>query len=314
MLKAKKNTSVVVAAKKKPMSRRRIAFIIACCIFPVLNWLVFYIYVNLSSFTLAFTNKDGVLTLANFIRFWKELRNPLSDISIAFRNTFLTFGINLITYPLKVLVAYFIYKKVPGAALYRILFFVPKMLFDVAEIMIITKLLSPQGFIAQGIGEWLNLGHVPELLADSRFANTTVFAHLLWSGFAGNLIIWGGTFARIPEELSECGRIDGTTWWTEFTKITVPLVWPQIALDLVLSFCGIFSASGAVFLLTKGNYGTMTLTAWMYLQVYNVSAGVGSTNAFNYLSAVGFVLTFVSIVISLIVRRYTDKAFDDVQF
>ena len=314
MAEAKQNTPVPVKVKKKPMSKRRIAFILACCAIPVLNWLVFYVYVNLSSFTMAFTDKNGVFTLNNFVRFWKDLHNPVSDISIAFRNTFLTFGINFLAYPFKVLVAYFIYKKVPGAGLYRILFFVPKMLFDVAEIMIVTKLLSPQGFIAQGVGEWANLSYVPDLMADSRFANKTVLAHMLWAGFAGNLIIWGGTFARIPEELSECGRIDGTTWWTEFTKITVPLVWPQIALDLVLSFCGIFSASGAVFLLTKGNYGTMTLSAWMYLQVYNVSSGVGSSNVFNYMSAVGFVLTVISISISLIVRRYTDKVFDDVQF
>lgn len=307
-------TQVVSLNPKKKVNKRRILFILCCCTLPVLNWLVFYIYVNFSAFTMAFTNKEGVFTLEHFVRLWDEIHDSTSDLSIAFRNTFLTFALTMISYPFKVLVAYFLYKKVPGSSLYRILFFVPKMLFDVAEMMIISKLLSPQGFIAQGIQDWLNLSYTPELLADSQFANKTVLFHFLWAGFAGNLIVWGGTFARIPVELSEGCRVDGANWWTEFTKVTIPLVWPQMALDLVFSFAGIFSATGAVFLLTKGQYGTMTLSSWMYLKVYNVSVGTGSTNVFNYMSAVGLVLTVLSVAISLGVRKWTDGKFDDVTY
>lgn len=307
-------TQVVSFNRKKPMKPRRVAFILACCVLPVLNFLVFYVYVNFSAFFMAFTNKDGVFTLENFVRLWNELRTEDSEISIALRNTLITFVINLLRYPPSVLVSYFLYKKIPGSSLYRILFFVPKMLFDVAETMIIIRLLSPQGFIAQGLKDMLDLSYVPELLADSQFANLTIFAHFLWAGFAGNLIIWGGTFARIPVELSESCRVDGATWWQEFTKVTIPLVWPQVALDLVFGFVGLFSASGAVFLFTKGQYGTMTLSCWLYLKTYNVTAGVGSTNAFNYMSAVGLVMTVISVAISLYVRKITDAKFSGVEY
>ena len=104
--------------KKKRMTR--IAFILFCCTIPVINWLIFYVYANLSSFTMAFTNKDGVLSFDNFVRFWEELNNQNSDIRIAIRNTFLTFALMFVTFPFKVLVSYFLYKKVPGASVYRI--------------------------------------------------------------------------------------------------------------------------------------------------------------------------------------------------
>ncbi|MBQ2986468.1 MAG: sugar ABC transporter permease [Tyzzerella sp.] len=303
-----------VFRKGKPINKRRVLFVICCCILPVINWLIFYVFANLSSFVMAFTNKDGVLSFDNFIRFWDELTNPASDIRIAFRNTFLTFAIVLVSFPFKVLVSYFIYKKIPLAGVYRILFFLPSIIFSVALAMIFQKIISVNGFIAEWVQDWLNLATPPELLADSRYANTVVLLHMMWLSFPGDLIIWGGTFTRIPNDVLESGQIDGVNWWQEFTLITVPMVWPTVALQMVLMFCGIFGASGAVFLLTKGMYGTMTLSAWMYLQLLNMSGNQYTSNAYNYMSAVGLVITVIAIAISLGIRKWTDKAFEEVEF
>lgn len=300
--------------KKKPMEKKLVLFILFCTIVPVLHFLIFYVYTNFSAFTMAFTDKNGTLSFDNFTRFFKEFSLPTSTIRIAFRNTFLTFGIGLLTFPFKVLVSYFIYKKVPGHKVFRILFFIPTIVFSVAVSMVFTRLVSVDGVIAQWIGEALNLGYTPDLLGDSRFANITVLANLLWLSFPGDLIIWGGTFARIPEEVLESAKIDGATWWTEFTRITVPLVWPTVALQMVLTFSGLFSASGNVFLLTGGEYDTMTLNAWMYLELYNSSGNQYTSNVYNYLSAVGLMLTVVAVTISLLVRKFTDKVFTDVEF
>ncbi len=280
----------VQTKKKKKMTKTRIAFILFACSFPVLNWLVFYVYANLSSFTMAFTNKDGILSLDNFLRFGQEFVNGASDIRIAIRNTFITFGILLVTYPFKVLVSYFIYKKVPGAKIYRVLFFLPTIIFSVAVSMIFKRMVGVQGPIAQWVQDFCNLEATPELLADSRFANIVVLLHMVWLQFPGDLVIWGGTFARIPEDVLESGRIDGVNWWGEFTKIIVPMVWPTVSLQMVLMFCGIFGASGAVFLLTGGGYGSMTISTWMYNQLLNMSGSQYTSNAYNYLSSVGLVL------------------------
>lgn len=296
------------------MEKKLVLFILFCTIVPVLHFLIFYVYTNFSAFTMAFTDKNGTLSFDNFTRFFKEFSLPTSTIRIAFRNTFLTFGIGLLTFPFKVLVSYFIYKKVPGHKVFRILFFIPTIVFSVAVSMVFTRLVSVDGVIAQWIGEALNLGYTPDLLGDSRFANITVLANLLWLSFPGDLIIWGGTFARIPEEVLESAKIDGATWWTEFTRITVPLVWPTVALQMVLTFSGLFSASGNVFLLTGGEYDTMTLNAWMYLELYNSSGNQYTSNVYNYLSAVGLMLTVVAVTISLLVRKFTDKVFNDVEF
>ena len=300
--------------KKKRTDKEKVIFILFCITIPIIQWLIFYVYANVDSIFMAFRDSNGALTMENFKRFFVELKTPSSDIRLAFKNTFITFLILLVTYPFKVLVSYFLYKKVPGSAVFRVLFFLPSILFLVCTAMVFTRFVGTTGIIAKAVQEMLHLDYVPELLADSRFANIVVLLNMVWLGFPGDLIIWGGTFARIPNEVLESGKIDGVNWWTEFTKIMVPLVWPTLSLQMILMFCGIFGASGQVFLLTGGGYGTITLSVWMYKVVLENSGNMYTSNVYNYLSAVGLMITIVAVTMSLCIRKFTDKAFDDVDF
>ena len=300
--------------KKKRMSRTRVLFLVFCVTLPLLNFIIFYLYPNFSSFTMAFTNARGEWGLDNFARFGRELMRPESDLRYALKNTFLTFAILFVSFPLKVLVSYFIYKKVPGYGFYRVVFFLPTIIMPLAVAIIFERMVGVNGFIAQMIGNRMGLDYVPELLADSRFANITVLTHMVWLGFPGDLIIWGGTFSRIPEDMLESAKIDGVTWWTEFTKIIVPLVWPTVALQMILLICGLFGSSGQVWLLTEGQYGTMTMSSWLYKMLYENSGSNYTSNVYNYLSAVGLIITTIAITLSTITRRYTSKAFKEVEF
>lgn len=303
-----------IRSKNGKINKIRLCFILFAITVPIINWLIFYVGTNLSSILMAFTDSRGKLSIDNFIRLADEFRLPSSQIREALVNTFITFGVLVITFPLKVLVSYFMYKKIPFYRFYRIVFFFPTIIFSVAVALVFNQLVGVHGAIAQTLQEWMHLEYTPELLADSDFANITVLLNMVWLQFPGDLIIWGGTFARIPEDVLESARIDGVNWWTEFTKITVPMVWPTFALQMVLLFCGIFSSSGNVFLLTGGSYGTMTLSAWMYLTLYNNSGSMYTSNVYNYMSAVGLVITAIAVTISLAIRRVTDKVFDEVEY
>ncbi len=292
----------------------RVLFILFCTVVPVIQWLMFYVYTNFSSIAMAFTGQDGKFSLENFVRFFDEFSKPTSTIREAFRNTFITFGVLLVTFPFKVMVSYFIYKKVPFARFYRISFFLPAIIFSVAWNLAFTTLIGVDGPIAKAVGEMLGLDYVPELLADSRFANWVVILSLMWTSFPGDLIIWGGTFARIPEDVLDAAKIDGVSWFQEFTRIIVPMVWPTVGLQMTLLVCGIFAASGSVFLLTKGQFGTMTLSAWMYIELLNASGTRYTSNVYNYMSAVGLILTVVSVVLAVFVRRFAEKQFEEVEY
>ena len=300
--------------RKKPIEWNKVLFILFGITIPIVQWLIFYVYGNISSFALAFTSSEGTFTLDNFTRFFSEFSLPTSDIRIAVKNTLLTFAILFITYPFKVLVSYFLYKKIPGAGFYRMAFFIPMVIFSVCINLMFTRVIGTDGFVAQKIGEWLGMEAAPTFLADERFANTVVLLQMMWLGFPGDLIIWGGTFSRIPDDVLEAGAMDGANWWTEFTKIIVPMVWPTVALQMILMFCHLFQSSGNVFLLTKGEYGTMTISCWMYLKLLGDAGARFTSTVYNYLSAVGLITTVIAIAISFVVRHFTDKMFDEVEF
>lgn len=298
----------------KIKNKYRVPFILFCMVPPLISFLIFYVYVNFSSFGMAFMNSAGEFSLEQFARIIQEFQMPSSKIREALINTLLTFGILLIAYPFKVLVSYFIYKKIPFAGFYRIVFFLPTIIFSVCIALVFTRVVGPNGVLAEMIGKVAHLESTPELLADSRFANATVLLNMIWLQFPGDLIIWGGTFARVPEEVLESGRIDGVSWWSEFTKIIVPMVWPTVALQMILMFCALFNSTGQVFLLTNGQYGTMTLSAWMYIFLTEHAGANYHSNVYNYLSAVGLVMTVVAVAISMIARKMSDKVYNDVEF
>lgn len=300
--------------KRKKRTTRQIIFICCGLFFPIFNFILFYIVPNGSAFLMAFQDKNGSWGFDNFLRFFKEFSATDSSLRMALRNTLITFAILLVAYPFKVMVSYFIYKKVPFAGFYRIIFFLPTIIFSVATAMVFQQLVAPTGFIAEWVQKAAGLEYTPELLADSRFANFTIWAQMLWLGFPGDLIIWGGTFARIPQDVLESGQIDGVNWFTEFTRIIVPMVWPTVSLNMVLMFCGILGAGGAVFLLTGGEYGTMTIPCWLYLQMYKLSGDAYTSNVYNYMSAVGLIITVISVMLATIIRKFADKAFTEVEF
>lgn len=300
--------------RKKKKEKSEVLFIISGLIIPILTFVIFYVIPNFSAFFMGFMDRNGSFSLENFRRVFETFAKPDGDLTIALKNTLLTFLIIVASFPFKVLVSYFIYKKIPFSGFYRIVFFLPTIIFSVAINLVFNQLIGTNGFIAQTIGKMAGLDYAPELLADSRYANWVILLQMIWLGFPGDLIIWGGTFARIPTDVLESGQIDGVNWWTEFTKIIVPMVWPTVGLQMVLMACGLFSASGNVFLLTKGEFGTMTFTAWMYLQMYNHSGPTYTSNVFNYLSAVGLLITVVAIALSIGIRKFADKRFEEVEF
>ena len=52
----------------------------------------------------------------------------------------------------------------------------------------------------------------------------------------------------------------------------------------------------------------------MLLQQYKFSGNAYTSNIFNYMSAVGLVITVISVALATVIRRFTDKAFTEVEF
>jgi ABC-type sugar transport system permease subunit len=240
----------------------------------------------------------------NFKWFFAQFGTEGSIMKEAFLNTFMWWGISLCNTVVGVFTSYFIYKKITGHKIFRLLFCIPGLLSPIVMAFIVSRMLSAQGFVAQWVQQLQGLEQAPDLLYDERFVKSWLIIKGLPFAIAANLLIWVGTMSRIPDSVIESGKIDGASWGVEMFQLVIPMILPVVGITLCQSISGLFSASGGEFLYTKGQYGTMTLSTYLYLQIYNTT---GTSNSHHQASAVGWMMTIIIAPLILITRRILNK-------
>ena len=101
----------------------------------------------------------------------------------------------------------------------------------------------------------------------------------------------------IPDDIYEAAKVDGSTAWQRFTKITLPLLRPAILVALIFRTLDALRIFDLPFVLTKGAFGTNSLS----LQAYTVF----KDNRIIGLGAAISILTFITVmIVSFIYIRF----------
>lgn len=277
---------------KKPIKKDwgKIGFMVTMFIVPVLNFLIFYVYVNLDSILLSFQNSKGDLTLENFVWVFKEFagKNAVDDhLKEALKNTLLIFANSFVVVRIITLfMAYFFYKKIFGYGFFRVLFYIPNILSAVVMVSIYDGFVGPSGPIYQILERSTGIQY--EFLYDSRYAMKALLVYQLWVAFGTETIMLTSAMARIPVEVMEASVIDGVSPWKEFSKIILPLIWPTLSTLMITGLAWILNSDVNVLLFTQGKYGTYTISYWMYEQVY-VYKSLWHASAFGQLCTLALI-------------------------
>lgn len=292
---------------------RKNLFIVGMLSIAIVHFLVFWLYVNLSSILMAFKNVTIEGTkwgFGNFKIMFDSFRNPTSELRGAFVNTMIFFAVNLlIKLPLTFICSYFLYKKIKGYKYYRFVFFLPSIISAVVLTSLLKYMVNPGGPLPR-IYEMLWGREAPLFLADSDYALGVILFYTIWSGFGVNIILFQGAMSRIPPEIIEAGKIDGVGMTRELFQIVTPLVWPTISTVVVLAFVGIFSSSGEILLFTKGLYDTYTISYW----IFELVQGIKGTVNLEYASTVGIFFSVIALPIVLLVKRGLEKITESVEY
>lgn len=294
--------------KRKRKTWGETLFIIGMLFIPVVHLLIFWLYKNIDSILLAFQmpaagggTKWG---FENFGTLFKEFTLPDSNILGALKNTFIFFFADLlITFPLAILVAYFIYKRVPCYKSFRVIFYLPCIIAPTVTSTLFEYIIAGNGPVAQ----ILATGGIemPALFKNSDYALKTILFYTIFFGLGGNLVLFSGALNQVDKSVLESANIDGANRFQELIYMIIPLMWPTLSTVLTFMFVGLFGASGPILLFTQGGYGTQTLSYWIFHQVY-----YGST--YYYPAAVGLFFTLIGAPIALVMRWLLSKGVDDV--
>lgn len=290
------------------LQQKALPFIWGGLAIPIISWLIFWLFVNVYSFRLAFLDRrTEQFTLQNFADTFYSMTHSTGNDSLllALKNTMIYFAGNIgITMPVSLIIAFFIYKRIPGYSVFRVLIYLPAiingMVFATAYSEIISP-LGPLGVLVEKLGGSMQFN----LLDRSETATWTILVFTLLTSFGGNVILFSGTMSRIPPEIFEALTLDGCPPFKVLVRVILPLIWPTFSTQLIFAFTGILLASGPILLFKPdGGAGTTTISFWIFLKVYGESSGQGNV---NMVSAAGMVFTAITVPIILFVRWLIEK-------
>ena len=300
-------------AKIKGSKRRsQTIFLIAILSIPTVHWFVFWLYVNMSSFILAFQTQTGAWSLLNFEMFWQSLTNPYGNtIGRSVVNTLKYWAVSIgINFSLSVCIAYFLFKKIFCYKFFRVMFFLPSIVTSIILVSVYTMTITPNGLWDTVLG-WFG-GKIPEwgYLNDTSTATNAILVYSVWTGFGSNVVLAGSAMARVPDSVLEAAKLDGCKPLREILQIILPLIWPTLSTLILLSLTSFFSTSGPILLFAPdGHAGTSTLSYWIFKQVYGSGefGTAGGTQNYGLVSAAGLVFTVIWVPVILFVRWLMEK-------
>ncbi len=280
---------------------------------PIAHFLVFWLYLNIESILMGFREYVGggnyVWTLKQFKTVFSSFADKESEIHLALGNTLKFFLLNIFIFCISFVFSYWLFKKVPGHRVYRVIFFMPSIISAVVLTMLFKYFIQPDGPLEKIISTLFSIdpNEIPVWLGDERYALKTVFVYSVWTGFGSNLVVVSSAMARVPESVLESVALDGISMTRELFQIVVPMIWNTLSTLIIVMVSGIFSASGEILLLTNGELKTTTISFYIFAQVK-------FSSSYELPSALGFFFTCIGFPLALGVRWLTGKFFADVEY
>lgn len=154
-------------------------------------------------------------------------------------------------------------RKMRARGFWRAVFFFPVLLSPVVVGLIWKWILQRDGLLNAmmmefGIERTLWLAERGWAMFWTIFVS--VWAHL---GFYALILLAG--LQAIPRDLYEAAAMDGTSAMRTFWRITLPLLWPNLLVVIILALIRAVQMFDEVFVLTGGGPGTSTLFLTQYI-------------------------------------------------
>ena len=259
--------------QKKMLTRRtkRAIFYTLLVIFPMFQWSIMYVGVHINTFVLAFESYNPEtygMSFAGFKNFqdaWYYMFAP--ERTYLWKNSGIFILCSLcIKQTFTLFFSFYIYKKFPGAGLFKVMLFLPG---------IVSGLVYSWSFRVI-IGDVLPFyfGVEKGLLGGPHTFSIMVFYNL-WLGFGSQMLIYSSGMSSIDESIVEAAQVDGATLMQEFWHITIPMISRTIMIFLITGLTTFFGTSLGLYNFFGKNAGSAGTIGY---QVYVDTLDANYTN------------------------------------
>jgi multiple sugar transport system permease protein len=221
-------------------------------------------------------NYQTVLFGARAEEFWHSLSVTLTYAAI--------------TVPIEIVVslvlAYLLFQKMRGRAIYRTLYYLPYITSVIAAGVIFNWLMNPNyGFFntvlevvgigpqkwldePRGLFELLSNGALAGWPAGPSLALVGVSLFTIWHYIGFQVVIFLAGLGNISTEYYEAARLDGASERQIFTKITLPLLSPTTFFVATVATIGALKAFNQIYIMTNG--GPLDTTRTLGYEIFHV--------------------------------------------
>ncbi len=240
------------------------------------------------------------------------------------------------------MIALLVNQKLRGMAVFRTLFYIPAIASGIATAMLwiyvflpdtglINTLLNPRpaadsSWLFHGYDRFVDLvmtaidgvrhlfGAKDDLagqpiniafLSDKNWAMFALAFMSVWTGLGPRMVLFLAGLIGIPAPLYEAASLDGASPWSQFWKITLPMLMPTTLFVLVTSTIGAMQVFTPVYLMTQGGPegSTDVIGYHIYTEAWiNFNTGLASAKSFILLA----VIAIISIIQLRFIKVDTD--------
>lgn len=304
---------VPLKLKKHKNSSADSIFIFVMICLPMLQFIVFSVYLNYNSFAMAFqdvdyaTNKVVWVGLKHFKQFFEGFK--LNDTwRVAILNSVLYLPVTaVIMLPLSIFAGYFLLRKIPLAPVYKTIFFLPSIISIVVLGIVFRNMFDYDGPINSILTKWfkMDVNKIPPWLNSRGWTMGILYLYSIWAGLGYNIVLLYGAMSRVPHEVVESARLDGIGMVREIFSIYVPIIWPTVSTMLVFCVMTVFQQYMHPLVLTSGAGESYTIA---YLIIEEISFGKYYSGA-----ALGLMLAIVATPIVQLAKWAVNKIYDTVE-
>lgn len=236
---------------------------------------------------------DDYVGLQNYERILNH-----SVFHIAVGNTIKIVAISLlIQMPLAMLLALLIYKKTPTNAVFRLIFFLPYILAEVAAGLIWSFVFDGNYGVTASIAAGLGFENV-FILSDPDWAFAAIMTVIVWKYFGFHMMIYIAALQGVPQDQIEAARIEGARRLQVIRYVQIPAIKPAIIVSAFFAIIGALQVFDVIIPLTNGGPSNQTHTIVTYLYTF----GLTRLNI-GFGSAVGVVLFVGAVTVALFYQR-----------
>ncbi|WP_406714553.1 sugar ABC transporter permease [Trueperella pyogenes] len=206
-----------------------------------------------------------------------------------------TFGFAIVTVVVVNLVAFLLAlgltAKIRFTTTLRAIFVVPMVISGIIISYVFNYLFSNS---LPALGEALGVSWLEtSLLANPNLAWVAIVIVTAWQAIPSTMLIYIAGLLSVPGEVYEAAEIDGASTLQKLTRVTIPLVFGYVVINMILGLKNFLNAYDIIVGLTNGGPGTATRSIAMTI----ISGFNGGDYAYQMANATIF---FVAIVIALL--------------